>query len=99
VRTGQLTMGRRSRSSRTRSRTPSAPRTLPRSRPGRRRFTSRCSRSRSVDEVIVPAYTFPATASVVELCGARAVLVDVDPDTFNVDVAAVAASVGPSTRA
>jgi perosamine synthetase len=51
------------------------------------------------DEVIVPAYTFPATANVVELCGARAVLVDVDPDTFNVDVAAVAAAVGPNTRA
>jgi perosamine synthetase len=51
------------------------------------------------DEVIVPSYTFPATANVVELCGARAVLVDVDPDTFNVDVAAVASAVGPSTRA
>jgi perosamine synthetase len=51
------------------------------------------------DEVIVPAYTFPATANVVTLCGARAVLVDVDPDTFNLDVAAVAAAVGPSTRA
>jgi perosamine synthetase len=51
------------------------------------------------DEVIVPAYTFPATANVVELCGARAVLVDVDPDTFNLDVAAVAAAVGPKTRA
>ena len=46
------------------------------------------------DEVIVPAYTFPATANVVELCGARAVLVDVDPDTFNLDVAAVAAARG-----
>jgi perosamine synthetase len=51
------------------------------------------------DEVIVPAYTFPATANVVELCGARAVLVDVDPDTFNLDVGAVAAAVGPGTRA
>jgi perosamine synthetase len=51
------------------------------------------------DEVIVPAYTFPATANVVELCGARAVLVDVDPDTFNLDVGAVAAAVGPRTRA
>ena len=51
------------------------------------------------DEVIVPAYTFPATANVVELCGARAVLVDVDPETFNLDVAAVAAAVTPSTRA
>ena len=50
------------------------------------------------DEVIVPAYTFPATANVVELCGAKTVLVDVDPDTFNVDVAAVAAAVTPRTR-
>lgn len=51
------------------------------------------------DEVIVPAYTFPATANVVELCGATAVLVDVDPDTFNVDIGAVAAAVTPRTRA
>jgi perosamine synthetase len=51
------------------------------------------------DEVIVPAYTFPATANVVELCGASAVLVDVDPDTFNLDVAAVAAAVTSRTRA
>jgi perosamine synthetase len=51
------------------------------------------------DEVIVPAYTFPATANVVELSGARAVLADVDPDTFSVDPAAVAAAVTPRTRA
>jgi perosamine synthetase len=51
------------------------------------------------DEVIVPAYTFPATANVVELCGARTVLADVDPDTFNLDPAAVAAAVTPRTRA
>jgi perosamine synthetase len=51
------------------------------------------------DEVIVPAYTFPATANVVELCGARAVLVDIDSHTFNVDPAAVAAAVTPRTRA
>jgi dTDP-4-amino-4,6-dideoxygalactose transaminase len=51
------------------------------------------------DEVIVPAYTFPATANVVELCGARAVLADVDADTFLVDPAAVAAAVTPRTRA
>lgn len=51
------------------------------------------------DEVVVPAYTFPATANVVELCGATAVLVDVDPGTFNVDVGAVAAAVTPRTRA
>jgi perosamine synthetase len=51
------------------------------------------------DEVIVPAYTFPATANAVELCGARAVLVDIDPDTFVVDPAAVASAVTPQTRA
>jgi len=51
------------------------------------------------DEVIVPAYTFPATANAVELCGARAVLVDVDPDSFLVDPASVAAALTPRTRA
>ena len=51
------------------------------------------------DEVIVPAYTFPATANVVELCGARAVLVDVDPETFLVRAEHVAAAVTPRTRA
>jgi perosamine synthetase len=51
------------------------------------------------DEVVVPAYTFPATANVVELCGAHAVLVDIDPDTFLIDPAAVAAAITPRTRA
>ena len=41
------------------------------------------------DEVIVPAYTFPATANVVALAGARPVLVDVDRETFNLDPAQV----------
>jgi perosamine synthetase len=49
------------------------------------------------DEVIVPAYTFPATANVVVLAGARPVLVDVDPDTFNLDPARIA--VTPRTKA
>ena len=51
------------------------------------------------DEVIVPAYTFPATANAVELCGARAVLVDVDPETFLVLPELVADAVTPRTRA
>ncbi len=51
------------------------------------------------DEVIVPAYTFPATANAVELCGGRAVIVDVDPDTFNLDLARVPEAVTPRTRA
>jgi dTDP-4-amino-4,6-dideoxygalactose transaminase len=51
------------------------------------------------DEVIVPAYTFPATANAVELCGARAVLVDVDPGTFLIRPELVADAVGARTRA
>jgi perosamine synthetase len=51
------------------------------------------------DEVIVPAYTFPATANVVVLAGARPVLVDVDPVTMNVDVDRVYAAVTERTRA
>jgi dTDP-4-amino-4,6-dideoxygalactose transaminase len=49
------------------------------------------------DEVLVPAYTFPATANVVELAGLKPVLVDVDPETMNIDIDRV--EVGPRTRA
>jgi dTDP-4-amino-4,6-dideoxygalactose transaminase len=49
------------------------------------------------DEVIVPAYTFPATANVVALAGATPVLVDVDPETFNLDPTKV--EVTPRTKA
>ena len=49
------------------------------------------------DEVILPAYTFPATANVVALAGATPVLVDVDPETFNLDPAKV--EITPRTRA
>jgi dTDP-4-amino-4,6-dideoxygalactose transaminase len=49
------------------------------------------------DEVLVPAYTFPATANVVALAGLRPVLVDVDPVTMNIDPEKVV--VGPRTRA
>jgi perosamine synthetase len=51
------------------------------------------------DEVIVPAYTFPSTANVVRLAGATPVLVDVDPATFNLDVAKVYEAVTPRTKA
>lgn len=51
------------------------------------------------DEVIVPAFTWVATANVVLYCGATPVLCDVDPATFNVDPARVAALVTPRTRA
>jgi perosamine synthetase len=49
------------------------------------------------DEVLVPAYTFPATANVVALAGLRPVLVDVDPVTMNIDPAKI--EVGPRTKA
>src|SRR5262249_20182544 len=49
------------------------------------------------DEVLVPAYTFPATANVVALAGLRPRLVDVDPTTMNVDPALV--EPGPRTKA
>jgi perosamine synthetase len=51
------------------------------------------------DEVLVPAYTFPATANVVALAGARPVLVDVDPATMNLDPGKVYDAVTPRTRA
>lgn len=51
------------------------------------------------DEVIVPPYTFIATANAVRLVGATPVFVDVDPDTYNLDVAAAEAALSPQTRA
>jgi dTDP-4-amino-4,6-dideoxygalactose transaminase len=51
------------------------------------------------DEVLVPAYTFPATANVVALAGARPVLVDVDPLTMNLDPERPAGAVTARTRA
>ena len=49
------------------------------------------------DEIVVPAYTFPATANVVRLSGLKPVLVDVDPVTMNIDPDQV--QVGPRTKA
>ena len=51
------------------------------------------------DEVIVPAYTFPATANVVELVGARPVLVDVDLDTYNIQVGHIKEVISSKTKA
>lgn len=51
------------------------------------------------DEVIVPAFSFVATANVVELVGATPVFVDVDPATHNLDPDAVEAAVTDRTRA
>jgi len=51
------------------------------------------------DEVIVPAFTWVATANVVLYCGATPVLADVDRQTNNIDVADVQRRVTPRTKA
>lgn len=51
------------------------------------------------DEVIVPAFTFFATASAVMLVGASPVLVDVQPDTYCIDVEQVKERITDRTRA
>ncbi len=51
------------------------------------------------DEVILPSFTFFATASAVTRLGARPVFADIDPQTFNIDPEHVAALVTPSTKA
>jgi dTDP-4-amino-4,6-dideoxygalactose transaminase len=51
------------------------------------------------DEVVTTPLTFAATANVVEHVRARVVLVDVEPDTLNIDPARVEAALTPRTRA
>jgi dTDP-4-amino-4,6-dideoxygalactose transaminase len=51
------------------------------------------------DEVIVPAFTWIATANVVVYCGATPVFADVDPETYNLDPADVARKVTTRTKA
>ncbi|MGH9648180.1 MAG: DegT/DnrJ/EryC1/StrS family aminotransferase [Bryobacteraceae bacterium] len=51
------------------------------------------------DEVIIPDFTFIATATAVLQMGAVPVFADVLPDTFNLDPAAVEAAITPRTRA
>jgi dTDP-4-amino-4,6-dideoxygalactose transaminase len=51
------------------------------------------------DEVIVPAFTWVATANVVVLCGATPVFADVDPRTYNLAADEVARKLSPRTRA
>ena len=51
------------------------------------------------DEVIVPSFTFAATANVIALVGAKPVFVDIDPDTYCIDPALIALAITPKTRA
>ena len=51
------------------------------------------------DEVIAPSFTFIATAEVIALLGLTPVLVDVEPDTFNISVEAIEKAITPKTKA
>lgn len=51
------------------------------------------------DEVITADFTFAATVEVIALLNLTPVLVDVEPDTFNIDVAAIERAITPKTKA
>lgn len=51
------------------------------------------------DEVITTPFTFAATAEMITLTGAVPVFVDIQPDTCNIDPAAIEAAITPRTRA
>src|SRR5438034_5036539 len=51
------------------------------------------------DDVVTTTYSFFATAAAIVRVGARPILVDIDPATFNIDPAAVAAAITPRTKA
>jgi len=51
------------------------------------------------DEVILPANTYIATALAVSAVGAKPVLVDCDPATYNIDVGLIETAITPSTKA
>lgn len=58
-----------------------------------------CAGIKSGDEVIVPTFSFFATASCVSMCGATPVFVDVEVNTFNISPECVAEAVTKKTKA
>ena len=51
------------------------------------------------DEVITVAFTFVATTEAIGIVGAKPVFVDIDPDTFNMDVKQIESKITPKTKA
>jgi len=51
------------------------------------------------DEVIVPAFSYIATANVVELVGAKPIFVDITLDSFNINADLIEAKITPRTKA
>lgn len=51
------------------------------------------------DEVIMPGFTYFATAETTAILGAKPVLVDIDPTTFNIDPVLIEAAITPRTKA
>jgi len=51
------------------------------------------------DEVITPSFTYIATTEVIALLGLKPVFVEVDPQTFCIDPAAIEAAITPKTKA
>jgi dTDP-4-amino-4,6-dideoxygalactose transaminase len=51
------------------------------------------------DEVILPAYTYCASANVIIHSGAKPVMVDINPDVFNISIEAIKKAITPKTKA
>lgn len=50
------------------------------------------------DEVIVPAFSYTATANAVELCGATPIFIDIDLDSFNIQVEKIKEKINKNTQ-
>lgn len=51
------------------------------------------------DEIILPSHTFTATAEVICWIGAKPVFIDIDPDTFNIDISKIKINITKRTKA
>ncbi len=51
------------------------------------------------DEVIIPAFSYIATANVVELVGATPIFIDISLETFNINSDKIERAIGPRTKA